>query len=391
MVFKRGADGSPRQILGAAHDISKRKQYEDAVRQGEAQKLALINAIPDLIFELNAGGVVLNIKLRAGMGSPFPPFEYIGRTLEQIYPAPLADQLILMVRHTLATGQPQVWEYESPFGGDSPLREARFVPIDLERVLIISRDITEIRKAEQTQFERERLRIALQKEQELSLLKSRMMTRISHEFRTPLSVILTSSELLWHYGERMTQQQRQEHFERVEDEIRNMSEILKSIAFIVQPQQRVLPSEACDLKQICLRLVEQIQSNEGAQHRLEVIADGDLHQTPADEGVLQRMISHLLLNAVRYSPAETTVCIELYRYDDHIALRVIDRGIGIPETDLSRIFEPFYRGSNVGEISGMGLGLTVVKHAVELHDGAISIESAVGEGTTVTIQLPTSA
>jgi signal transduction histidine kinase len=191
----------------------------------------------------------------------------------------------------------------------------------------------------------------------------------------------------------MLPEQRQEHFERIRNEIQNMSEILKSIAFIVQaqPRQRVLPTEACDLKEMCREMVEQIRSSGGAQHRLEVTADGDVRQFPADESILHRMIHHLLLNAVRYSPIETTVCIELYRRNEYITLRVVDHGIGIPEIDQPRIFEPFYRGSNVGEVSGMGLGLAVVKHGVELHDGAIVVESAVGEGTTITIQLRTSA
>ena len=392
MIFKRNPDGSPRQVLGVAHDISRRKRSEIAVSQSEAQTIALINAIPDLIFELNAAGVILNFKPRARTELEFPQVLYIGQTLHQIYPKSLADQLLMLVGRTLATGQLQVWEYESPFGGDSSLREARFVAIDHEHVMLISRDITEIRRVENSLIERERLQVALQKEQELSLLKSRMMTRISHEFRTPLSVIMTSSELLWHYGTRMTQEQRQDHFQRVLDEIQNMSEILKSIAFIVQPppKQQALALEPCDLKVICVDLVEEMQRGEGSQHQLELSVKGEVRPFPADLGVLYRMITHLLLNAVRYSPSGMRIRIELQQHSDNITLRVVDQGMGIPEVDLPRILEPFYRGSNVGEVSGMGLGLSVVEHAVELHDGTINVESAIGKGTTVAIQLPTS-
>lgn len=393
MIFKRNHDGSPRQVLGVAQDISRRKQSELAINQSEAQTLALINAIPDLIFELNADGVVLNFKPRAHTELRFPQVLYVGRTLHQIYPQALADQLLMMVRRTLATQQLQVWEYESPFDGDSPLREARFVAIDHERVMVISRDITEIKRVESALIERERLQIALQKEQELSLLKSRMMTRISHEFRTPLSVIMTSSELLWHYGTRMTQEQRQDHFQRVLDEIQNMSEILKSIAFIVQPppKQQDIALEPCNLNNIVVDLVEQLKQGEGSQHQWEMSVEGEIRSFPADASVLYRMINHLLLNSIKYSPIGTCIRVELQQHDDDITLCVIDQGMGIPDADLPRIFEPFYRGSNVGEVSGMGLGLSVVEHAVELHDGTIDVESNVNEGTIMKIQLPTSS
>jgi PAS domain S-box-containing protein len=392
LIFKRNPDGSPRQVLGVAHDISRRRRSEIAVSQSEAQTVALINAIPDLIFELNAAGVILNFKPRARMELEFPQVLYIGQTLHQIYPKSLADQLLMMVGRTLATRQLQVWEYQSPFGGESSLREARFVAIDHERVMVISRDITEIRRVENSLIERERLQIALQKEQELSLLKSRMMTRISHEFRTPLSVIMTSSELLWHYGQRMTKEQRHDHFQRVLDEIQNMSEILKNIAFIVQPppKQQDLALELCDLKTICHDLIEEMKHGEGSQHHWEMDIEKAVRPFHADASVLYKMTNHLLLNAIRYSPTKTKIRVELQQRRLHLTLRVIDQGMGIPDDDLPRVFEPFFRGSNVGDVSGMGLGLSVVEHAVELHEGTIKVDSVVGEGTTATIQLPTS-
>jgi signal transduction histidine kinase len=297
------------------------------------------------------------------------------------------------VRRALSSGQLQVFDYESPLVEESALREARIIAIDQTRVLVISRDVTEHKAMQQALLERERLEVALQKEQELNQLKTRMMRRISHEFRTPLSVIMASNELLWHYNGRMTSQQRQDHFARIQDEIHNMGEILKSISFILQTQAQpsTLEMKPCDLKLICDQTVQQIQSRADTFRRIDVIAEGDVCLLPADEDLIQRMVAHLLSNAVKYSPAESSISVELSRQPGEIVLRVTDQGIGIPEWDQPRLYEPFFRGSNVGETSGMGLGLALVKHVVELHDGRIDINSAVERGTTVTIVLPTSA
>lgn len=392
MIFKRSESGKPIQILGVAHDITSRKEAEATVRQNETQKHALINAIPDMIAELNGAGVVLNFKPRAGTLAQVQQSQFIGRSLHAIYPSPLADELLLLTQRALITGQMQVHEYQSPYGGEWALREARIVAVDRDRAVIISRDITERKAVEQSIIERERLQTALQKEQELSLLKSRMMTRISHEFRTPLAVILASTELLWHYGARMTPERRQEHFERIHSEIDGMSEMLRSIALIMQPQSKtqLLDRKACDLGDMALNVVERMRAETAARHIIAPLIEGDLLLVPSEESSLERMISHLLLNAVKYAPAETTIDLRITRQNGRILLCVADHGIGIPREDQPRIFEPFFRGSNVGDVYGMGLGLALVKYAVDLHDGSVEVKSDVGEGTTVTVSLPAS-
>jgi PAS domain S-box-containing protein len=391
MIFKRAPEGTPLQVLGVLRDITGHKRAEAVLRQNEAQKQALINAIPDMIIELNADGVVFNLKYHAGMAVQVSSSHYIGQTLDALYPPPLAEQLLMLTRRALATGQAQRWEYDSPLSDENTLREARIVAVDRERALIISRDITERKAMEQSLIERERLQAALQKEQELSLLKSRMMTRISHEFRTPLSVIMASTELIWHYGPRLSSAQREDHFQRIQAEIRSIAEILRSIALIMQtqPKPAALETKPCDLQPLVTNVVEQLSSEVGVQRRLHITVDGDVRLLPSDEISLQRLIYHLLLNALKYSPAESPVCLQLARQGPHIRLSVIDHGIGIPEADQPRVFEPFFRGSNVGDISGMGLGLALVKHAVEVHEGSIILESAVRRGTTVTVKLPT--
>jgi Signal transduction histidine kinase len=100
------------------------------------------------------------------------------------------------------------------------------------------------------------------------------------------------------------------------------------------------------------------------------------------------MLMNLLSNAVKYSPRGSTILFSLSRSDDSSVIQIQDQGIGIPEADQKNLFEAFHRGSNVGTVPGMGLGLTIVKHAIELHSGTIDVQSRVAAGTTFTSTLP---
>jgi signal transduction histidine kinase len=108
----------------------------------------------------------------------------------------------------------------------------------------------------------------------------------------------------------------------------------------------------------------------------------------ADERLLQHVFTNLLSNAVKFSPEGSPVHFDIERDGSDAICRIGDKGVGIPEPDLERMFSAFHRGRNVGQVPGTGLGLTIVKRCVELHRGRIKIESIVGQGTTVTIRLP---
>jgi signal transduction histidine kinase len=107
-----------------------------------------------------------------------------------------------------------------------------------------------------------------------------------------------------------------------------------------------------------------------------------------DRKLLRRAVTNLLTNAIKYSPAGSPVDVELACADGQAVIRVSDRGIGIPEDDLRRLFEPFHRAANVGKIQGTGLGLAIARQAVELHSGTINVESQLGRGTTFILTLP---
>ena len=124
--------------------------------------------------------------------------------------------------------------------------------------------------------------------------------------------------------------------------------------------------------------------------QLEYTVDEGLHEILLDRKLMRQLISNLVSNAIKYSPAETVVRIQLSSRDAAVILTVSDQGIGIPEADLPHLFEPFHRAANVGTISGTGLGLVITREAVELHGGTITVESQQGVGTTFHVRIPIS-
>jgi signal transduction histidine kinase len=142
-----------------------------------------------------------------------------------------------------------------------------------------------------------------------------------------------------------------------------------------------------DLERFIRELAQDVE-HLGQAERITVSGDGSCGTVPVDTNLLRHILVNLLSNALKYSPEDRAVRIDLSCADGRVILQVQDQGIGIPEEDLRHLFEPFHRARNVGQISGTGLGLTIVKRSVEAHGGTIRVESRVGEGTVVTVTLP---
>ncbi len=233
------------------------------------------------------------------------------------------------------------------------------------------------------------LREALQKERELNELKSRFVARASHEFRTPLAVILTSSDLLKNYGDRMTLEQRDEKIDRLQKEARSIAVMLDDLLTISKGEElKEFNPELLDLQSLTREVVHGIADGIGGQHTLTVESRGNCTSVYADKKLVSRIITNLLSNAIKYSPINSTIQVVVNCETTQIVLEVTDQGIGIPEDDQVRLFEAFYRARNVDHISGTGLGLAIVKQAAELHGGEVSVSSTLGKGSTFTVTLP---
>lgn len=243
--------------------------------------------------------------------------------------------------------------------------------------------------AERKQVETE-LRLALEQEKELGELRARFVCMVSHEFRNPLHVILFSTSSLKRHSHQWTEEKKLKYLDRIQTAVEHVSELMDDVLIIGRSEAGKLKFEprAIKLEQFCRDLVAQLQLSHSSKHSVTFTSLGDCSTACVDEKLLQPMLTNLLENAIKYSPPSRTVNLTLSCQDGEVIFQIKDRGIGIPKADQQRLFEPFHRGKNVGDIQGNGLGLAVVKKLVDLHLGQISVTSEVGVGTTFTITLP---
>jgi PAS domain S-box-containing protein len=233
------------------------------------------------------------------------------------------------------------------------------------------------------------LRLALAKERELNELKSRIIATVSHEYRTPLTTILSSADILEHYDSRLTAQKKKNHFQRIQSSIKYLTNLVEDMLFVHQAEIGSLAFNPAplDVEWVAREVVNEFQQNSN-QHSINFDCQGICTNAFLDEKLLQLILKNLLSNAIKYSPKTSPVQLELNCELNQIVLRVSDRGIGIPAEEKSLLFNPFFRGSNIGVTPGVGLGLVIIKECVDLHGGKIFVESEVGKGTTFTVTLP---
>lgn len=251
------------------------------------------------------------------------------------------------------------------------------------RIIITLHDITNRKRLE------EELRNALDRERETRELKSRFTSMVSHEFRTPLAVIQSSSELLARYSERMTEQRRREQLTEIQHQVRNLVGLLEDVLTISRAENVGVDFKPAplDLVALCRTTMAEIQATT-SRHDLQLTTSGDCEEMWGDSKLLQQALRNLLTNAIKYSPAGGAVELRLDCREREVFITVTDHGIGIPEADKKYLFEAFHRAKNVGNISGTGLGLSIVSQAVEVHGGRIEVESTLGIGTSFTLALP---
>jgi PAS domain S-box-containing protein len=234
------------------------------------------------------------------------------------------------------------------------------------------------------------LRVALEKERELNELKSRIIATVSHEYRTPLTTILSSVDLLEHYDSRLTPDRKKKHFQRIQASVNYLTKLVEDMLLVNQAETGTLKFNPVplDIAQVMREIVEEFQLSARNQGTITFECQEDCPNVLLDKRLIELILKNLLSNAIKFSSEESPIRLELSCQPDRIVFRLSDEGIGILPAEKNRIFNPFFRGSNIGVTPGVGLGLVIVKEAVDLHGGEIVIDSDLGKGTTFTITLP---
>lgn len=253
------------------------------------------------------------------------------------------------------------------------------------QIVLSVRDISERKRME------EDLREALQRERELHELKIRFVTMVSHEFRTPLTMIRTASDLLKRYSQHLSDDKKMEHLLTIQRQVHILNDFMDDILTVGRAEAIGLPFHptSFDINVFCRDLMSELREHIKDSHRISYTFTGEERTVVMDKKLLRQMIWNLMSNSIKYSAIGTAVTLEVVCDPDQLLMTIKDRGIGIPEEDQKHLFEIFHRSRNVGTTQGTGLGLAIVRHAVDSHRGDIQFQSKPGQGTVFIITLPT--
>ncbi len=241
---------------------------------------------------------------------------------------------------------------------------------------------------QQLEISKDELTKALSKEKELSDLKSRFVSMASHEFRTPLSTILSSASLVAKYVEAEEQEKRNKHIHRIKSSVNNLTNLLNEFLSIGKIEDGKITSNNLNfnIREMIAALCSEIESITKVNQQI-IYAHAGEEIIFSDPVLLRNVLTNLLSNAIKFSPEGSIIKVNSSVLKNSIVITVKDNGMGISEADQEHLFERFFRGANVTNIQGTGLGLHIVAKYIELLDGKIVFESELEKGTTFIITL----
>lgn len=236
----------------------------------------------------------------------------------------------------------------------------------------------------------EQLQEALSKEKEINELRSKFIASVSHEFRTPLAALLSSTEIIKRYGKTWDDYKLYENYERIDHIVKQLTQLLDEILTISQAEKEVLKNEPenIDIIKTMDTYVEDLKPIIKNGQKLIFEKNIDKNEIKIDKKLFGHIFRNLLSNSIKYSKNDSIIKIEVIQKNNVLTIKFIDDGIGIPENEIKNIFQPFYRAENTISYEGTGLGLNIVKRCVEIMKGTISVESKLNEGTTFIVRIP---
>lgn len=376
-------------------DMTDRQQTHVALQKSEQKFRTLVSNIPGVIYRClpESPWTVMFVSDGIETLSGYPASAFLKRELlylwqlchpedqyrtQQAVAEALANHQPFVLEYRLVTKEGQIrWVYEKGQG----IWNQNGTLLYLDGVIF---DISDRKAAE------ERVLRSLEREKELSELKSRFITTASHEFRTPLTTILGSAELLEHSGHKWSVEKQHHYFAQIKTAVHHMIQLMDNLLVLSRAEADRVPFHptAIDLPAFCQSIIKTIQSGLRQPRVIHFTSELNNPIVYVDEQLMRQILQNLLSNALKFSPHPTEIDLTLHGDEQMIQIQFQDQGIGVPLSDQSRLFESFHRGTNVGTIAGTGFGLTIAKRAVELHHGKITVDSGLNQGSKFTVTLP---
>jgi signal transduction histidine kinase len=381
-----------------SHTQNKLKKRTQALESNQRRLREVIDSSLDALFLMkavrDASGKAVDMRVidlneRVTQLIPFSAEQLMSKTILELFPPFMESLYFKKVLECFDTKQSYNAEVQDTIINKGWWLYIQCIPTDEGLVLTI-RDISDRKRAETERLAAESLRVSLEKEREMNTIKTNMMIMISHEFRTPLTVIQMARDTLTNYYDRLTPEQRQQRLDSISTKVKELSGLIQDINDTIASSNRQVDFNptTINLDSSLRFMISQLKETPLFSHQITYSSKGSLEKVWMDAQVVETIVENLLNNAMKFSPENSTIYVSAIQQGDTVEITVSDTGIGIPAEDLSKIFMPFTRGSNTGTIRGTGLGLTIVQELVQLHQGKIELSSVVDKGTTVKVILP---
>lgn len=379
-------------LICITDDITERKRSEQ-----ELEELALVASRTNLMVIISdANGVITWVNDSFTQKTGYTLNEIFGKRPDVLLSGPETDpRTVQTIYDHLLKGsdyQGEILSYDK--WGNPIWFYIDVAPVhndkgELVKFIAVESDITLKKEAEAN------ILLAYNKERELSELKTKFIHMASHEFRTPMASIQTSMDVLKHYVSNDKIQRNElikvfsRHHGRIAQEIDRMAEIMNNVLLMgrLDAGKMVFNPVMTDLPDFFKSLIdEEILAREGST--IHYVVSGDPLPVLIDRSFMTHILKNLLSNAFKYGAVNERPLVQLDFFDGHFRLSVSDKGIGIPETELNSLFQSFYRASNAEDVQGTGLGLVIIKQLTEMHNGTVSAESTLNQGSKFSILIP---
>lgn len=375
-------------IHSVVRDISERKEAEEALKISERRFRSIIEKAPVGICITNNNNVFeyVNPAFYGMLG--FRENELVGRHFKIVFPSNEWKKVEEKFSNSigfLIEGEFDIQKKDHEI--ISVFTESAKIPFEENefKTLTFIIDISEQKLA------REEIHRALEKEKELHQLKNSFISTVSHEFRTPLAGILSSSKLLEKFQDKWDANKKKKFFSQISESVKHLTVLLEEVSLIGKDDSGKLKftPQKIEIEPFFKWVIQEVESYYNNKLKIKKNIDCRMKEPVMDKTLLRHILTNILSNAVKYTPADNgEVLFSATCEQNNLQITVEDNGMGIPKKDLEHIFESFHRAENVENIQGTGLGMTIVKRCLRLHDGKINIESETGKGTKVTITIP---